>query len=392
MGLVKLEGLYHRLDAAQVGPLCRLFVVRCVAASHATHGTSSDEIHDRDLERLAVERHTDNDEGTVPGQKRDEPAGRFTRGRSGDGGLCAAELLDLGGYVVFRSSKDVVSAQLLGKVCLTGRACQCNDLEAHRTCVLQSEMAQAAETLNDDDIAGLGVADHEGLVNCVAGTEQRSQLGVAHVELVWQANKGTLFSDDVLLMTAILEDARDLGVLTSGEVGMSAGSAVLADTSIPANTDLGTIVPELAIDLVTERYDSTDNLVTCEGKSLQMVSNQSCDMVIGASLIMLTRSHGVRNTREKALDSHVVASTNTASRDLDEHLVGTGSGRVYGDDFELAALLLDLRGLVLLRDGHHYFVMEKASSCLSGKEIEFDVVGGRKRKKKRTFYQTLGWS
>jgi hypothetical protein len=96
-------------------------------------------------------------------------------------------------------------------------------------------MAQAADALNGDQIAGVRARITQRIENRDAGTKQRGGLG--GVKVVGDGGDGLGGCKHVFLVTAIVADAGDFFVLAVNEVASAAGIAGETMAAVPPDSD-----------------------------------------------------------------------------------------------------------------------------------------------------------
>ena len=77
------------------------------------------------------------------------------------------------GVILFTRIHIYVGAELLGKLLFRSTAGQRDDFVAHSVCVLQGQVAEAAEALDSDGFAARDLHLAHGIEDCDAGTEER---------------------------------------------------------------------------------------------------------------------------------------------------------------------------------------------------------------------------
>ena len=131
---------------------------------------------------------------------------------------------------------DVVnSAEFAGEGSLSLPRPMANGAEAHLPRVLDAEMAEAADALHGDQIAGARARVAQRVENRDAGAEQRRGFGGR--KIVGHGRDRFGGRDHVFGITAIMADGGDFLVLAEHEIAAAAGFASEVMSAMPSDAD-----------------------------------------------------------------------------------------------------------------------------------------------------------
>ena len=166
---------------------------------------------------------------------------RFGVGRGGQNDVGAADGLQRLGRIVGRGVDVAVGPELLGERFLARSARQGDCVKAHLPRILHPEMTEAADAEHGDRIAPLSAAVAQRVVGRHARAEKWTRL-FGRQSLGYAGRRLPRYSD-VVGPAAVVRDPRDLLFDTVEKVAGSAGIALEAMTSVPADTDPVTNLP-----------------------------------------------------------------------------------------------------------------------------------------------------
>ena len=202
-------------------------------------------------------------------------------------------------------------------------------------------MAEAADAVDGDDVAGAGAGMAKRVEGGDAGAEQRRRLD--GVELVGHMRHRRDMGDHMRGVAAVTGHAGHFMHVLAGEGGVApAAAAVAARAAEPADAGAGADAP--AVDAFADRVDDAD------------------DLVAGNAWIA--------DPRDQALNGQRVAAADAAGLDADAHFLGPGNGNLA---------LLRLERSAGLRNDHrphlgHLCVLsiEKSPAPSLGGDARFD--------------------
>ncbi len=181
-----------------------------------------------------VEGGADDHELAVGAESVDELGHGFGAGCGGQDYLCSAEFLEffggLGGFAV-----DVdVGSEFLCEGCVFGAASDGCDLVAELGGELDSEVAEAADALDCDEVGGERAAVAEGVEGGDSGAEEWGGFDV--FEGLGDGCEGFDGGDHVLRVAAVVADAGDFEVTAVAEVSAATGEACAVLAAVPADS------------------------------------------------------------------------------------------------------------------------------------------------------------
>jgi hypothetical protein len=185
-------------------------------------------------------------------------------------------------------------------------------------------MAEPANALNGDQIAGARTRVAERVENRDAGAKQRRGFGSG--EFFGDRSHRLSGGDHVFLVTAVVTDGGNLFILTVNEVPAAAGITGEIMTAVPSDTDAlaGFPVGDVGADSVDAAGD--------------FVSGNAWILESGPIAFLYER----------------IAVADAAGFDFDPDLVASGFGDVSFDEFEITAGLADLDSFHFR---HNFFLM-----------------------------------
>src|SRR5882762_5565492 len=185
-------------------------------------------------------------------------------------------------------------------------------------------MAQSADALHGDEIAGTRARVAERIENGDAGTEQRRGFGSG--EFFRDRSHRLSGGHHVFLVAAVVSDSGDFFVLAVNKVAAAAGIAGEIMTAVPSDAD--------ALAGLPVRYVGADGV------------DAAGDLVSGNARIL--------DAGPIAFLYERVAVADAAGLDFDPDLVAGGIGNVSLDEFEITAGLADLDSFHFR---HDFFLM-----------------------------------
>ncbi len=178
---------------------------------------------------------SDDDEFAGGGEAVDDPLESLGAGDGGEDDVGSADFLQFLGWVL-RGGVDVdVRAELFGERALILPASDGDGAIAGLGCVLDGEVAEAADAEDGNGVAGARSAIAQGVEGGDTGAKQRCRIGI--VQVVGDDGDGVGGGDDVVGIAAVVVDAADGLVFAEDEVAATAGRAVVAVAAVPAESD-----------------------------------------------------------------------------------------------------------------------------------------------------------
>src|SRR5208282_2151664 len=232
--------LDHGTHAAQFGETQCVLGVGCRSSSPALNrSTSSNELYRRDLN--GIESRTYSNKFAVRSQTVDQLGHRFRAWGCRQNYPCAAHLLQ-GLHCVRRFAVDVYARPEL--------PCQRRvfrpppdrrHLITKLVRELNSQMTQTADTLHRNKVAGESTAVPQRVVGGNSGAEQRCRVGVT--ESFRYRRQCLNRSHHVLLVSAVIADARNFQIPAIAKVSAPALATRVVLAAVPADTDALPLLP-----------------------------------------------------------------------------------------------------------------------------------------------------
>src|SRR5262252_3199266 len=306
--LLQRIALDHRPDSGERAERQGVLGVLRGAGRPAMNGAAGqDDLQRVDGQRLR--RDTDHDELAAGReaiyQGRD---GLGVRSR-GEDRARAAELLQSLRRSAHRAVDVIVCTQLPNERVLVGATTDGRRAEAHLAGALDAEMAEAADALHGDQIAWSRSRVAQGIVDGHPGAEQWGRLRAR--QIVGHRGNRLGGGDHVLGVAAVEAERGDLLEAAQDEVAAAARITRKAVSTVPADTDALTGLPDL--DVGAHDVDAPRDLVPRDAR---------------------VREPGP----EPILDEHV-AVTDAAGLDLDAHLMTLRVGNRTLHELEVTARL-----------------------------------------------------
>src|SRR5690242_8653190 len=151
-----------------------------------------------------------------------------------------------------------MSAQFLRQRFFVVAATDGDGVKAHLAGVLNSEMAQAADALDCDEVSGARSGIAQGVVNGNAGAKQRG--GFVGGQVFRNQSHGFGGSDHVFLVAAVKVNGGDFLELAIDEITAAAGIALEAVSAVPTYAYTLTGFPES--DVWADCIDASGDLVS----------------------------------------------------------------------------------------------------------------------------------
>jgi len=257
----------------------------------------------------------DNDHRTVAAESGKEIGHRFRVRRGGEDHFCAAQFLQFrGGVGVFAIDVNV-RAEFPGEVAVFGATSNGRNTIAKFVGPLDAEMAEAADALYGDEIAGARTAMAQSVKRCDTGAEKRT--GFRWIQAVGNCGEPFGRSEHVLLVAAVEVDPGDSFILAGDEIAFAARGASEVVAAVPSDSDALAFLP--IGDARAGFVDDAGNFVAGNARVL--------------------------DAGENTVFGEMVAETDAACLDLDTHLSGAGLGDFTFDEFEIAASFGNLDSL-----------------------------------------------
>src|ERR1044072_52504 len=136
-------------------------------------------------------------------------------------------------------------------------AVDCDSLESHLSCVLNAEMAQAADTVNRNHVSCTRAGVAQRVVDCDAGAHEWSSF--FRWNFVRNCCDRICLCDHVLSIATIEVNARDLAIDTHREVAATTLLAHETVITVPTDTDSLTNAP--CSDVLAQRIDAPSNFM-----------------------------------------------------------------------------------------------------------------------------------
>jgi len=238
----------------------------------------------------------DNDHRTVAAESGKEIGHRFRVRRGGEDHFCAAQFLQFrGGVGVFAIDVNV-RAEFPGEVAVFGATSNGRNTIAKFVGPLDAEMAEAADALYGDEIAGARPAVAQSVERCDTGAKKRT--GFRWIQAVGNCGESFSRSEHVLLVAAVEVDPGDSFILAGDEIAFAARGASEVVAAVPSDADALAFLP--IGDAGAGFVDDAGNFVAGNARIL--------------------------DAGENTVFGEMVAETDAASLDLDTHLSGGGLG------------------------------------------------------------------
>src|ERR1035441_9935937 len=226
----------------------------------------------------------------------------------------ATELLEFRCRILLRAIDINVGAELARERVLVFTARDGDGAESALGCILHGEVPKAADAQDGDGVTGTRAAVAQTVEGGDAGAEQRGSIHV--IQFFGDEGQGVGRGDDVVRIAAVKADARDLPVFAQDEFAASARHAVVAVTTMPAETDALTGLEERNV-----------------GRGL-----------VDDSGDLMPRNTRIGDARPQAQLGEHVAMTDAAGLDADAHMPGAGGWEFLLNQLEVSAGSGNLHG------------------------------------------------
>src|SRR5229473_1837507 len=232
LGLLQREDLVAGGDARERAEGERLLrVLRGAARPSLDPPALADELQRADLDRLRS--RPEDDQRAVAGEAVDELARQLGARRGSEDDPGAAEPLQRRRGVALVGVDVLVGAQLERECALVPAARKSDRAETQLARILDAQVAQTADGVHGDEVAGAGPTVAQRVEGGDAGAEEWCRGN--RIERIGHGGECLLRRHHVFGVPAVIAEAADEPVLTQDEVARAAGLANAAVPAVPAD-------------------------------------------------------------------------------------------------------------------------------------------------------------